>query len=513
MHLDALLALLSRPASFPQPTTHIRVCHTHISVVFVTDQFAYKIKKPVSLGFLDFSTLERRRYFCEEEVRLNRRLAPEVYLGVVPVTAGGMEGPGEPVEWAVKMVRLPDEATLEQRLQRGEVEEAVLENIARRVAEFHRQAESTPRIHQFGRQDVVARNARENLDQVRPLIGATLSAAVWERLVRLTDQALRDLEPLIDARAARGVPCDTHGDLHLDHVYLFPERLPPADLAIIDCIEFNERFRFADPIADVAFLVMDLKFHFRADLAAAFAVAYLEAAGDTDGGALLSFYTAYRAAVRGKVEGFELAEREVPAEERAAALVRARAHWLLALAELEEPGRRPYLLLTAGLPGSGKSTLARGLAERAGFVWIPSDGVRKELAATSTDTDLYTPAWHDRTYAECLRRAETLLFEGRRVLVDASFWEERRRQVFLECARRWGVPVRILYCHADPATVRERLAGRINDLSDADWSVHQRLATHWEPPGQATRLFVVAVDTSGSREDTLAMALAALPWG
>ena len=173
------------------------------------------------------------------------------------------------------------------------------------------------------------------------------------------------------------MPRDTHGDLHLDHVYLFPDRAPPADLVIIDCIEFNERFRFADPVADMAFLVMDLAFHGRRDLARAFADAYFRASGDEEGRALLPFYTAYRAAVRGKVEGMELAEREVPEAERAAALVRARAHWLLALGELEEPGRRPCLVLVGGLPGTGKSTLARGLAEQAGFTVIRSDLVRR----------------------------------------------------------------------------------------------------------------------------------------
>ncbi len=178
------------------------------------------------------------------------------------------------------------------------------------------------------------------------------------KLRELTEQQLAQLGPLIEARAERGSPCDTHGDLHLDHVYRFPDRPPPESLAIIDCIEFNERFRFADPVADMAFLCMDLRFHAQPDLAKTFADAYFTAAGDGEGRALLPFYTAYRAAVRGKVEGFELREAEVPAEEKASALARARAHWLLALGQLEAPARRPCLVLIGGLPGTGKSTLA-----------------------------------------------------------------------------------------------------------------------------------------------------------
>src|SRR6516162_5740462 len=287
MELARLIEVLSDPAAYPYAVEAVDVRHTHISVVFLAGPSAYKIKKPVNLGFLDFSTLDKRRHFCEEEVRLNRRLAPEVYLGVVPVshTESGvkMEGRGELVEWAVKMKRLPEEATLEKRLQRGQVEVGLLKALARKVAMFHARAETGEHVSAFGRFEVVARNARENFDQVAPQVGTTLSQAVFERLRRLTEEALARLGPMIESRAERGGPRDTHGDLHLDHVYLFPEREPPADLVIIDCIEFNERFRYADPVADMAFLRMDLTFHDRRDLARAFADAYFRAAGDCGG--------------------------------------------------------------------------------------------------------------------------------------------------------------------------------------------------------------------------------------
>ena len=480
------------------------------------------MKKPVNLGFLDFSSLEQRRHFCEEEVRLNRRLAPAVFRGVVPVVQSGpsirLEGSGPAVEWAVKMERLPDEATLRARLERGEVEPGLVETLARRVARFHADAEGGPHIAAFGRYEVVAGNAWENFAQAEPLVGTTLSRPVWDRFKVLTGEALARLRPLIEARAERRVPPDTHGDLHLEHVYLLPGRQPPADLVIIDCIEFNERFRYADPIADAAFLVMDFRFHGRPDLARVFSQAYVTAAGDADGAALLPFYTAYRAAVRGKVEGFELSEQEVPAPERAAALARARAHWLLALGELEVPGRRPCLVLVAGLPGSGKSTLARHLAERAGFTVVRSDAVRKELAgmsntapaATPFAEGIYTPAWTERTYAECRRRAEGLLFDGHRVLVDASFREDGRRQAFLEMADRLGVPGVFFWCRADPNTVRARLGHRRGDLSDADWSVYLQAARQWEEPGPRTRKALGAIDTTGDPEHVLSQALNAL---
>jgi aminoglycoside phosphotransferase family enzyme/predicted kinase len=514
MDLHELLAALSRPSAYPEAASHIEMCQTHISVVFLTERFAYKLKKPVNFGFLDFGTPEKRRHYCAEEVRLNRRLAPHVYLGVVPVTAAGgevrFEGEGEIIDWAVKMQRLPADATLERRLQRGALEADTLEALAGRLAAFHAAAASGPHVSAFGRFEVVARNARENFEQAAAQVGTALSPAVYARLRELNEQVLARLRPLIEDRAASGAPRDTHGDLHLDHVYLFPARPPPEDLVVIDCIEFNERFRYADPMADVAFLVMDLAYHGRRDLAHAFADAYIRAARDDEGRALLPFYTAYRAAVRGKVEGLKRAEREVPAAQRDEALAGARAHWLLALGELEEPARRPCLLLVAGLPGSGKSTLARRLEEQAGCTVIRSDVVRKELTVGAGSEDIYTPQWSDQTYAECLRQAEAVLFEGGRALVDANFREERRRRAFLDAAVRWGVPALFLVCQVEPDVARARLHNRRGDVSDAGWATYLQLRASWEEPGVPTRRHLRVIRSDGLPEETLAQALAAL---
>jgi aminoglycoside phosphotransferase family enzyme/predicted kinase len=521
MELDRLIDALSRPEAYPCPVAAVEVRHTHISVVFLAGDRAFKVKKPVALGFLDFSTLDRRRHFCEEEVRLNRRLAPSVYRGVVPITCAGdrvrLGGQGEVVEWAVEMERLPDEAQLEQHMLRGAAGAARLADLGRRLASFHAGADRGPPIAACGRFEAVATNTRDNFLPSAAHIGVILSRAVHERLRELNERALERLRPLIESRATRGMPCDTHGDLHLEHVYLFPERPPPDDLLIIDCIEFNERFRFADPIADMAFLFMDLLFHGRADLAGAFRDAYFQAAGDDEGRALLPFYTAYRAAVRGKVEGIEWSEAEVPAAERTAAQKRGRAHWLLALSQLEEPGGRPCLVLVAGLPGAGKSTLARGLAAHAGFQVVRSDAVRKELAGIGDGPaenafagGIYSPAWNERTYAECLRRAEGLLFEGRRVVVDASFREDGRRAAFIEMARRWGVPVLGFVCQAAPDTVRARLALRHVDVSDADWSIYLQAAARWEEPGPATHPYLHPLSTEGDPCEDLGRGLALL---
>ena len=528
MELAHLIELLSDVAAYPITVEKVDIFHTHISVVFLAGPYAFKIKKPVDLAFLDFSTLEKRRHFCEEEVRLNRRLAPDIYLGVVPITGMGqgvrIEGQGEVIEWAVKMNRLSDEATLQSRLQNESVTSQTAEALGRRIASFHAEAEASERISSFGRFEVVARNARENFEQSATQIGITLSRAVFERLLVLTEAALILHQHLIQERADRGMPRDTHGDLRLGHVYLFPERQPPADLAIIDCIEFNERFRFADPVADMAFLAMGLAFYGRRDLAKAFTESYFRASRDDEGKTLLPFYTAYRAAVRGKVEGFKLSRKEIPNSEQRLALVKARAYWLFALGELETPGRRPCLILVGGLPGTGKSTLARVLARQASFDVIRSDLVRKELAGATGGSDprdgdgnpetfeqgIYTPDWTDRTYAECLRRAEDLLFQGKRVLIDASFREEKKRQTFLALAARMGVPGACLVCEAGPDVVEARLRSRQNDASDADWSIFLNAAACWEEPSPSTRAVLTVISTAVSEEHVLSQALEAL---
>jgi aminoglycoside phosphotransferase family enzyme/predicted kinase len=513
MQLENLIAEFSRPAAYPFPISNVTVCQTHISVVFLAGDFAFKIKKPVRMGFLDFSTIGKRHHDCLEEVRLNRRLAGDVYLGIVPVCeldeTCHIEGTGLVVDWAVKMRRLPGEATLEQRLLRNHVSVSELRALAATVAQFHAKAEHGPHISEFGSFESVARNARESFQQASAQAGLTVSQSVFDRVRELTDEALAKLRPLIETRSFCGMTCDTHGDLRLDHVYLLSDEAANDRWVIIDCIEFNERFRFADPIADAAFLVMDLLACGRTNLARSFIDTYCESSGDTQGRSLFPFYAAYRAVVRAKVEGLKQAEHEVPGDQKASALAKAKSLWLLALGILEEVNRRPALALVGGLPGSGKSTLTINLAQAAGFDVIRSDVVRKELAGISPNErppatlDLYTPAWNQRVYEECLRRAKQLLFEGKRVVVDATFREERFRRIFLDESTLHGVPAAFIICQVQPALARGRLSNRSNDASDADGRVYQRLTAQWEEPGPAT-----IVHTHAIRTETPAQSLA-----
>jgi aminoglycoside phosphotransferase family enzyme/predicted kinase len=538
MELERLIEALSRTEAYPYECLSVEVVQTHISAVFLVGDRAYKIKKPLDLGFLDFTTLERRRHFCHEEVRLNRRLAPDVYLGVAPVveTAQGMvvsddfdqygdtildgdgAAPAGVVEYAVVMRRLPDDRTLEALLERDALDAPIIDEVAVRVAQFHAEAASGPEIARWGGWDTVAHNARENFEQIEPSVGLTISRPVFERLRAITESDLERLRPLMEFRADSDVPRDTHGDLHLKHIYRFEDSDPPGDLVIVDCIEFNERFRFADPISDIAFLAMDLRYRGRADLAEHLEGAYLESAGDADGAQLMPYYVGYRAMVRGKVDGFLAAEAEVPQQVRDAAVTRARAYFLLALGVLDEPQRRPALLLSTGLPGTGKSWLARWLVSEHGFRAVATDEVRKRLAGLTPMTDasapvdrgIYAPEWTERTYAACLSEARDLLMEGGRVVVDGTFREEERRREFLDLAREMRVPAILFVTTAPPDLVRRRLEYRTGTASDADWSVYEALAERWEPHRALTAPATVTLDTSRPEHETLKEATKAL---
>jgi predicted kinase len=356
----------------------------------------------------------------------------------------------------------------------------------------------------------VARNARDNLSQTVRFIGGGLAPALHARVLAATEAALARLEPLIEARASRGVPCDTHGDLRLDHVYLFPDRPPPADLVIIDGIEFSPLLRHADPVADAAFLVMDLRFVAEDAAAAALVDAYLAACGDEEGRALFPWYVAYRSAVRAKVDHFTLSGAALSQERRARLEERALGHWLLALAELEPPERRPALLLVGGPPGCGKSTLAAAFAPAHEFAWIRSDAVRRELHSHLGGEERYSPARTAEVYRECLSRADAILREGGRALIDATFHSEAPRREALELGKRRRVPVVHLALSLDRAEALRRIAEHRGDPSEANAAVHDALVAAWEASSAETMSMREGIDARGAPAEVIGRAEGAL---
>lgn len=498
MDLPELIAALSEPSVYPDPVDRVEVRQTHMSAVFLAGARAYKLKKPVRFEFADLGTVEQRYALCREEVRLNQRLAPGIYEAVVPVfrekggvRVGNSEEAYSPeaLDWLVRMRRLPDQARLSERLREDAVGPEVLEGLACLLAAFHNGAPSGPEVSSDAGPVQVGERVRANLEAAKPLAGLTIHPRVLDRLRSLFEIQLQRCGDLVARRAEVGRPREGHGDLRLEHIYQNPGRGSGSDLVIIDCIEFDRGLRRLDPVCDMAFVVMDLIAAGRRDLASVFTDAYLTAAADPEGRALLPLYVAYRAAVRGKVEGLAALERELSEQERADALRQARRHWLVALEMLELPVNRPMLLLVGGLPGSGKSTLARELSHTAGFALLRSDVVRKELAGQpigkgikrGADSRLYTAKRTQATYQAMRDRAEGFLFEGRSTLIDASFSKASHRQLFHDLAVEMGVPCLFLECRIDETTARERLEARRDDASDADFQIRREMAARWEP--------------------------------
>jgi aminoglycoside phosphotransferase family enzyme/predicted kinase len=480
----ALLADLARPEAYPPPRpTRVTVVTTHISWVFLTDQEVWKLKRPVDYGFLDYTTIDRRRHFCQEEIRLNRRLAPDVYLGVEPLRLDGGRysflSRGSIVDYAVRMRRLPDEASAEALLRRGALTHERLSRLARQLAAFYGTAASVPA---FGSLDILRANVEENFVQVQPFVGRfvgpdTLQAVRAWQLGRLEHDASE-----FERRRAQNHIREGHGDLRLEHVYF--ERAQPI---IIDAIEFNERFRNGDVAADVAFLAMELDARSRPDLAANFLASFAMESNDYDLYAVVDFYLSYRAWVRAKVACFLAADPASSPEKAERKSQEAKRLFALARAYIEPHGTGRPVIAVGGLIGAGKSTLAEALGRSLGLPVIASDRTRKALAGVSATqpapAEAYSAAFSDRTYDELFRRATVVLRSGRGVILDATFRERDCRLRARTLADHHQRPFRFVEAICDDATLRQRLRSRATRVavSDATEDLLDQIRREFEP--------------------------------
>jgi aminoglycoside phosphotransferase family enzyme/predicted kinase len=481
---------LLRPEHHPAPRPReVSLRTTHISWVFLTEETAYKVKRPVNLGFLDFSTVGAREHYCHEEVRLNAALAPKVYLGVVPIRhdeAGfRLSGDGQIVEHAVKMRRLPDQRSANALLAAGALTSEHLAALAERLAAFYVAAPVAP---DMGGADAMTTNLEENLEQLAAFAGDPLDPS---RLAEVAAAQRRDLARLrgtMDERTAAGRVREGHGDLRLEHVYFLDDDPIPL---VIDRLEFSQRFRVGDVALDVAFLVMELHAAGAASSAEYFLYQFARATADFGQYALTDFYACYRALVRTKIACLLSQDPSTPSSR--AALKRTEAARLLGLAYATALGAPKPLVVIAigGLVAAGKSTLAEGLARRFGLPVISSDVARKQLAGVSlTDrgpATLYEAANHAPTYEEVFRRASYVLGSGRGVVLDATFRTPHDRARARQLAHTHGA--RFLFVHAvcDEQTLRERLHRRASQdlsVSDADESVLDRIASDFVAPNE-----------------------------
>jgi uncharacterized protein len=464
----------------------IQVFETHISWVLVAEKFAYKFKKALQFDFLDFSTLQARHFYCQEEWRLNRRLAPDLYLGVVTVTGSAehpvIDGGGIAIEYAVKMHAFPQQALWSHRIKMLCISTTEIDALARKIGWFHLDTTSASSCSRWGTVDVLESTADDNLNQIASLLKDSEQQQVnaiksWQ----VTQH--QKLSGLFENRKARGMIKECHGDLHSGNILTLNDRVE-----VFDCIEFNESLRWIDVINDIAFICMDLGFHERRDLAARLLNQYLEISGDYEGVALLRYYQIQRALIRCKVA--LLRARQLGADAQDAASHENQAGQYLTYSVESIRPAPTAIMLTHGYSGSGKSTFAKGLVELVGAIQIRSDVERKRmhgLAATSRTaappgTGLYDSAVTEETYARLCRLARHIVESGIPVIVDAAFLRKKQRRLFQNLAHDLGVPFFIFDMQASEATLENRITSRAQldqDPSDAGLDVlaHQ-IAEH-----------------------------------
>jgi aminoglycoside phosphotransferase family enzyme/adenylate kinase family enzyme len=466
-----LIQALLNPAAYPHPVTDIELIETHISWVLLTGQYAYKIKKNVQFDFLDFSTLDKRHFYCQEELRFNRRFAPDLYLQVVPITGSAehphMNGSGEAIEYAVQMQQFDGSQLLSHIAERGELSAAIIDQLAALTANFHKNAKADTSSSHFGTPQETHHWFQGNFAHIRPLINNERFLQQILQSEHWGEQALKKNKRLMELRKQQGYIRECHGDLHLGNITLIDGRVTP-----FDGIEFNPGLHWIDVISEIAFVVMDLQFRGFKRLAHRFLNRYLSVSGDYEGLALLPYYLVYRALVRCKVALLRWEQHRNPQD-----LQEAESY--VHLAENYSQPKPSQLIITHGYSGSGKSTFSAQIAENLGFIHLRSDIERKRLihqpeqghaeksAGNEVNQGLYTPDNVLLVYRRLEELASSLLDAGFSVLIDAAFLQAKQRELFAELAAKKQVDFVILDFCTPEEELKRRISTRQQSGSDA----------------------------------------------
>jgi aminoglycoside phosphotransferase family enzyme/adenylate kinase family enzyme len=490
--MNKLINALLNPLLYDHAVDKIELVETHISWVLLTGDFAYKIKKPVNFGFLDFSSLEKRKFYCEEELRLNRRFAPQLYLDLITITGTedlpSITGTGEVLEYAVKMKQFPSDALLSRRLDAGDLREPHMDWLAQSIADLHLQAEIAKEESTFGTIEAVTQPVSENFQQIRQQIQDPDMLLQLDSIEKWSAAASKRLEPEIRKRKQEGYIRECHGDLHLGNIILLHEQVIP-----FDCLEFNENLRWIDVLSEIAFLIMDLDDHQRPDLSRRLLNKYLEYTGDYSHLAVLQYYMVYRAMVRAKVNALQL-NQDVSGKKNIASALRECKNYI-ALGNLYITDSKPVLIITHGFSGSGKTTISQFILEALPAIRIRSDVERKRLfenqvsgnsengkdheSQSEINEGIYSKELSSLTYDHLRVLAEDIIQAGLSVIVDAAFLQAEQRKRFSQLATMLNVPFRIINCHAEHSILEQRISERQiygDDASDATLDVlfHQQ---------------------------------------
>ncbi|MBW4624767.1 MAG: AAA family ATPase [Brasilonema octagenarum HA4186-MV1] len=494
-----LIQQMLQPEFYPhQVKEPIELVQTHISYVLLTGDYAYKVKKPMNFGFLDYSTLEKRGHFCQEELRLNQRGAAELYLEVFPVTQVGekyqLGGTGEPVEYVLKMLQFPTDALFSKMFEQGRLTEELVEELGRVVAEYHdTKTVTNDYIRSFGEVSQIRAAFDENYEQTEKYINGPQTQKQFEETKQDTDKFFAERGELFKKRIQNNYVRECHGDLHLGNICLWRDKI-----WLFDCIEFNEPFRFVDVMFDVAYAVMDLEGQQRPDLSNAYLNTYLEVTGDWEGLQVLPIYLSRQSYVRAKVTSFLLDDPSVPASVKEEVSKKAANYYKQAW-EYTKP-RQGRVILMSGLSGSGKSTTARYLARQLGAIHVRSDAVRKHLAGIPLmkrgGDDLYTPEMTEKTYTRLLELGILLAKAGYVVILDAKYDRQQLREQAIAAAVEHQLPLEIISCTAPSEVLEQRLNNRTGDIADATADLLASQLQQAEPLTEKEKSLAKIVDTT-----------------
>ena len=498
--LPLFVQAMLKPEFYEHPVDACQLIETHISWVILTGNFVYKIKKPINLGFVDFSTLEKRKFYCEEELRLNRRLAPSIYLDVIPISGSAenpvLMGKEKAFEYAVKMQQFSQNMQLDHVLDRNELRQDMVDSFADLIAQFHQDIEVANIESDFGNPEQVYQPTKENFIQIRDRISDKSKIDLLSKIERWTDDTFNELKELFDQRKDQCFIRECHGDLHLRNL-AWHKNKPLA----FDCLEFNENFRWIDVVSEIAFLIMDLDVRNQPELAHHFLNKYLELTGDYKGCSVLQFYLVYRVMVRAKVDAIRAAQAGISQQESDEANTEIDNYLKLALRYTQKS--TPFIIITHGMSASGKSTLTQPLLEKLGAIRIRADVERKRLfnikpeqnSSANIQQGIYSKQASHKTYIKLLELTESIIDSGYPVIVDATFSTIEQRTLFKKFASQKKVCFVILNFIASEETLKQRIRNRKNDVSDADITVLENQIKNWQPIEQDEEEYSVTINT------------------
>lgn len=514
--IQELIKFLKSRESYPHAPDTVKHVQTHISNVFIAPPFVYKTKKRVDFGFLDYSTLEKRKYYCDQEVELNRRLCSEIYLGVEAVVSDGIQLKLVPqkeltnedhvVDYAVKMKLLDETWFLHSYIERDELSHEQLDRVAVKLADFYDSQSPDESVTKYGDIEKIKFNTDENFDQTEQFIDDTIRREAFNAIRYFTNSYLKHNDPLFQKRVRENRIVDGHGDLHLEHIHV-----SPAGVCIYDCIEFSERLRYGDQAVDLAFFAMDLDYNDRWSDSRYFIETMSGKLSDPDLETIIDFYKCYRAYVKGKVKSMKSAEEEVDEADREEAKRMAKVYFNLAL-RYALIGTHPIVLVCMGRIGTGKSTLARSLGDVLDVEVYSSDKIRKELAGLPLEErppddirkKIYSADMSRKTYGKMIKKAKETVQNGKSVILDATFSTVTGRRNLIEELEGIGAEYLFIEADASDETIKSRLKKRDDSrtISDARLEDFEMLTKRYDKPDEIASDKIIKVDTGKTLSET-----------